>query len=261
MMPEVDWSWRIQKLGELPSDENRRLDHAKGRRRRVRGAWCAVLFCVTRLQATSSHTHTVSPPQQNVGSDSVHHSGGDPVDDLGEALSNMSVEAVDGEIRSNVMDCRHGWWTDVMKATHGWVDTMWDHCTYCNVSMGLSFCAVYKGFGRDGVPHGEGMLTFPSGVVHEGTFVDGVPHGGFTLTYPSGVLKVIHVDGKRCLPGAWYYETGRVPECALSKREGIYVVVDGCWGGTIGWYDDMDTPLTSEGLELQQLVWWQAWWR
>jgi hypothetical protein len=190
MMPEVDWSWRIQKLGELPSDENRRLDHAKGRRRRVRGAWCAVLFCVTRLQATSSHTHTVSPPQQNVGSDSVHHSGGDPVDDLGEALSNMSVEAVDGEIRSNVMDCRHGWWTDVMKATHGWVDTRWDHCTYCNVSMGLSFCAVYKGFGRDGVPHGEGMLTFPSGVVHEGTFVDGVPHGGFTLTYPypRGVL-------------------------------------------------------------------------
>jgi hypothetical protein len=74
-------------------------------------------------------------------------------------------------------------------------------------------------------------------------------------------MKVIHVDGKRCVPGAWYYETGRVPECALSKREGIYVVVDGCWGGTIGWYDDMDTPLTSEGLELQQLVWWQAWWR
>ena len=45
---------------------------------------------------------------------------------------------------------------------------------------------VYVGELRNGVPHGEGTLTFPDGGKYVGEFKEGKIHGQGTATYPDG---------------------------------------------------------------------------
>ena len=39
---------------------------------------------------------------------------------------------------------------------------------------------------KDGLPNGEGLLTYKNGDIYDGDFKDGKRHGKGTMTYPDG---------------------------------------------------------------------------
>lgn len=57
------------------------------------------------------------------------------------------------------------------------------------VDMGKG--TTYIGELKDGVPHGEGLLTTEEGYTEKGTFVDGVKEGEFHLTSPDGTVYLV----------------------------------------------------------------------
>ena len=55
----------------------------------------------------------------------------------------------------------------------------------------------YTGEALDGLPHGQGTMTYPDGTKHVGEFRNGLPNGQGTGTYPLGSVYVgEYKDGK-----------------------------------------------------------------
>ena len=73
---------------------------------------------------------------------------------------------------------------------------------------------VYRGGVLDGRPHGEGLMIWPSGAVHTGTWVDGARHAG-TFRTAEGVAYVGQFrDGERAGHGRFTWPDGRAYEGA-----------------------------------------------
>ena len=69
---------------------------------------------------------------------------------------------------------------------------------------------VYVGELRNGVPHGEGTLTFPDGGKYVGEFKEGKIHGQGTYTYPDGEKYVGEWKDGKLWSGIFYDEYGNV---------------------------------------------------
>ena len=82
--------------------------------------------------------------------------------------------------------------------------------TQAHETLYLDDGRVYLGEVRDGRPHGEGRMLWPSGAAHVGTWVDGARHGPGTYRDTEGASYVGEFrDGEREGHGRFTWPDGR----------------------------------------------------